>query len=228
MELEDSNSCKIFVGNVPFQCTKDEFIECFNIYTGFIDGDIINRINSTNSRGFGFITFNSSENADNFLNLKQQIPLKGRNLRFTKYMPYNKKIINDNHNDKNYIFIKNVPKNYKPDDIKNIFEKYNIGSYFINSDIITGESKGTAVVEILDKTNYYDLLNKKEFKIENINEQLPENKNTTLYMSKWKQKIKIKKQNNIDIKEIYRFAYNAGRNSVLMDSVNITIDSEQF
>ena len=48
---------KIFVGNVPFQCSKEEFTDCFNKYKGFLDADIVNRFNSENCRGFGFVTF---------------------------------------------------------------------------------------------------------------------------------------------------------------------------
>lgn len=213
MELEDSDTCKIFVGNVPFQCSKEEFIECFKNYIGFIDGDIINRFNSNNSRGFGFVTFNTSNNADEFLNSRQQISLKNRYLRFTRYMPLDKKIINNKYSDKNFIFIKNVPKNYTPSDIKNIFEKYSdIGSCFVNTNINTGESKGTAVVEILDDDSYYNLLNQRQVNINDI----------ILYISKWKQKIKIRKQNNVDIKDVYRLAFNAGRNMGLMEAIKIS------
>lgn len=211
MQFEDA--CKIFVGNVPFQCTKDEFIECFKTFKGFIDGDIINKYNSNNSRGFGFIKFDVSENTDNFLNAKVQINLKGRNLRFTKYMPLEKKVINGKFCDKNFIFIKNVPKNYKPNDIKTIFEKYGyIGSCFINTDINTGDSKGTAVVEILDSTIFKNLLQEKYIILDEDN---------SLQLSKWKQKIKIKKQNNIDIKDVYRLAFNAGRNMGFFEGIKI-------
>lgn len=214
MQLEDA--CKIFVGNVPFQCSREEFIECFKIYEGFMDGDIINRYNSNNSRGFGFIKFDSPENTEKFLNCKNQISLKNRYLRFTKYMPLQKKIVNTKFNDKNFIFVKNVPKNLKPTDIKNIFEKYcDVGSCFINTNINTGDSKGSAVVEILDNCVYKNLLQEKQITVED----------NILHLSKWKQKIKVKKQNNIDIKDIYRLAFNAGRNMGFIEGIKIAKNS---
>lgn len=211
MLLDDA--CKIFVGNVPFQCTREEFIECFKNNIGFIDGDIINRYNSPNSRGFGFVKFDTPENTCRFLDLKQEIILKNRTLRFTKYMPLEKKIVNTKFNDKNFIFVKNVPKDLKPSDIKTIFQKYcNIGSCFINTNINTGDSKGSAVVEILDNIVYKNLLNEKHIDIDN----------NIFYLSKWKQKIKVKKQNNIDIKDIYRFAFNAGRDMGFIEGIKIS------
>ena len=35
---------KVFVGNVPFMCTSDEFKTCFKDITGYIDSQIINAI----------------------------------------------------------------------------------------------------------------------------------------------------------------------------------------
>jgi len=128
-------------------------------------------------------------------------------------MPHEKKIINAKFCDKNFIFVKNVPKNYKPSDIKNIFEKFgSIGTCFINTNINTGDSKGTAVVEILDYEVYRNLLTQKNIYI---------NDNDHLLLSKWKQKIKVKKQNNVNVKDIYRLAFNAGRNMGFFEGIKI-------
>ena len=182
-----------------------------------MDGDIISKYNSGSSRGFGFLKFDTSENVEKFLNLKEQVLLKDRYLRFTKYMPLEKKMINTKFNDKNYIFVKNVPKTFKPSNIKIIFEKYSdIGSCFINTDINTGESKGSAVVEIIDEIAYKDLLSQKKIIVDE----------NTLYLSKWKQKIRVRKQNNIDVKDIYRFAFNAGRNIGLHEGIRMAKNSK--
>lgn len=189
---------KIFVGNVPFQCSKEEFNECFIDCDGFVDGDIINKYNSGNSRGFGFVRFDSVENMDKFMESKRQIILKNRMLRFTKYMATEKKIINGKYNDRNFIFVKNIPDEYKIEDVRNIFDKYSqIGICFINTNTNTGESKGTAVVEILDDDSYEKLLDDKFIIQDNI----------ILQLSKWKQKIKVKKSTDKihNVKELYKF-----------------------
>lgn len=83
--LSDENKkCKIFVGNVPYQCNQEEFRNCFKNIDGFIEAEIIT-INKTNiSRGFGFITMKSSECADKLKN-RNDIMIKNRLLRFTAY-----------------------------------------------------------------------------------------------------------------------------------------------
>ena len=37
---EKQLSNKVFVGNVPFQCTRDEFQECFKSLEGFETADL--------------------------------------------------------------------------------------------------------------------------------------------------------------------------------------------
>jgi RNA recognition motif-containing protein len=69
------SSCKIFVGNVPFDCTNDEFKEPFKNIEGCTLAELVNRSNNSNTRGFGFLTFENSEYANNFLNLKEKITL---------------------------------------------------------------------------------------------------------------------------------------------------------
>ena len=84
--------CKIFVGNVPFDCSKDEFSECFKNMAGFIKAEIIYK-NSASvtkiSRGFGFVTFETPEHAKILLDDydKNCIMFKDRKLRFTQYVP---------------------------------------------------------------------------------------------------------------------------------------------
>lgn len=181
MVIDDS--CKVFVGNVPFKCTKKEFINCFKNYDGFINADIIHQYNSNKSRGFGFICFDSPNNANKFINNQSNIILKDRILRFSKYMSVDKTIVNRKFDDRNFLFVKNVPPSYKTENIINIFKKYSkLGSCFINTDMNTGKSKESAIVEILDNDCFKFLLSKKNIVHNGI----------TLHLSKWKQRIKIK------------------------------------
>jgi RNA recognition motif-containing protein len=80
----NTNLCKVFVGNVPFQCTQQEFRECFESMQGFIKAEVINKINTLASRGFGFVTFDSHESATALIE-SSSIVCKDRILRFTKY-----------------------------------------------------------------------------------------------------------------------------------------------
>lgn len=80
-------TCKIFAGNVPFDCSENEFAECFKNMEGFVKAEIIYKNDSMTkiSRGFGFITFETPEYAKILLD-KNCIIFKNRKLRFTQYV----------------------------------------------------------------------------------------------------------------------------------------------
>lgn len=75
---------KVFVGNVPYQCTREEFQDCFKDMEGFVNADIIRRYKSKLTRGFGFVVFETREQADNIMK-NDTIQLKDRILRFSEY-----------------------------------------------------------------------------------------------------------------------------------------------
>jgi hypothetical protein len=86
-DIENENSCKIFVGNIPYQCTQEEFEKCFKDIDGFVKAELI-KIHGTNvSRGFGFVTMKTITSA-NILKNRNNITLRGRILRFTSYQTY--------------------------------------------------------------------------------------------------------------------------------------------
>ena len=194
----ESYLCKIFVGNVPFQCTQIEFEECFEKIEGFIKAEIVWRLGTNISRGFGFVTFDSQKNAEQLLG-NDTIKVRDRILRFTEYsfdkceFVVNKceSVTNSqlfvSHKtglskiqNKNFILVKNLKDGITREDIYNIFRKYGeIGKYFILSDQDTGSSKSCAIVEIIDVTLFDFLLKQKELII---------NGNHVLELSKWKYK----------------------------------------
>jgi RNA recognition motif-containing protein len=220
--IDNSNiNGKIFVGNVPFQCTREEFSECFKHLEGYVDADIVNKFNTNNSRGFGFVKFNTQERANEFLSSKIQIVLKDRVLRFTNYTQPIKQM----KNYKNYIFVKNIPLDMTVTKLKTEFSKFgDIGICYINTNNVTGESKETGVIEILDSETFENLLQVNEVNIDG----------KILKLTRWKPKLKFKKtmQTNtnlntntnvpqMDVQDIYRVAFNAGRNMGILEGIKI-------
>lgn len=214
---EDLNT-KIFVGNVPFQCVDDELKHCFKDVPGFVSVEIVTRHNSPYSRGFGFVTLKTREDAKKLIQ-RNDIMFKDRVLRFTEYN-FQDKIKFTKQPQKNYLFVKNIPKETNREQLKNIFStKAPVGACFINTNIKTGESRGNAVVEIKDDILFENLINEKTIRIgEHVFDVL-----------RWRNKIKIKpfikdvsyKQNKIDSKEIYRIAFNAGVNVGRLEGLRI-------
>lgn len=200
----NSQMCKIFVGNVPFQCNQLEFSKCFESYTGFIKAEIVYKQNTNISRGFGFVTFDNKTNADVLLNEKLEIKCKNRLLRFTEYevstsenkfVQHMQNIQNNFKNkkqdisknqynfEKNVIIVKNktnvafFTRNY----LHEVFKKYgNITKYFIMSDQDTGTPKDCGIIEFADKKDYENILKEKE---------IISDDGTIFEINKWKTKI---------------------------------------
>lgn len=242
----ENNQSKIFVGNVPFQCTIDELRNCFKNMSGFIDAQIINRYNSEYSRGFGFVTFDSVDNAQKLLN-KNDVVCKDRILRFTEYNSNNyNNDVNVNKN-KNYIFVRNIPKDMTRDELANYFKTIgNVGACLIATNIKTGESKGTGVVEMIDENIYRDLLNKKNIVIQGVlfevskwrnikNKQSNQHQHKLINSINHKFNPKFNKLENIDnindynsfnaTKEMYKIAFNAGVNVGRIEGIRLAKNS---
>lgn len=202
--------CKIFVGNVPFECTPVEFTSCFENFDGFIKAEIIFKSGTNISRGFGFVNFNSPENAHKLLN-KNDVFLKDRCLRFSEYdspkyesLPSPK--FDSVYKDKNLIIVKNIYENMTRKELYNIFTKFgDIGKHFIVTDQHTGAAKSYAVVEILDDIMYELLINKGEIIHDTI----------TLQITRWKNP--KQKYTNITKQDLYD-AFSAGRQMGIMES----------
>lgn len=173
---EQINEYKIFVGNVPYCCNQHDFENVFKEFDGYIHAEIVNANmqNRTNmSRGFGFVTFKTKEQADN-LKTQTNIILKNRTLRFTEYQTdivdryktFDKYRYNEQPN---YLLIENIPHDKDKNWLKNIFSNYKpIGKHFIMMNQKTGEIKNTGIVEILDDSKFKDLLTKRYIDVDNV------------------------------------------------------------
>jgi len=147
---------KIFVGNVPFDCTSEEFINCFKHIQGFKNAELVLKDNKE-TKGFGFVMFDSEKNIEQLA--KSEINVRGRILRFSKYNEIGKK------GKSNYIHIFGLTDDITREDIYESLKNVNIGKYFIETDRNTGESKCTAIVEIKDKNVLSKILESKTIEI---------------------------------------------------------------
>jgi RNA recognition motif-containing protein len=141
---------KLFVGNIPFDCTKNQFKNIFKKFNGFKSADLINDIN--NNKCFGFVIFDNNNIIDKIID-ENNIFIKERKLRLTRY---NNKIKETT----NYIRLKNIPSSITSTDIRTEFENYSeIGKCFIDMDRFTGKYKTSGIVEIIDTYIFEQLLN---------------------------------------------------------------------
>lgn len=205
---------KIFVGNVPFDCSQKLFTDTFKGIEGFVRGDIVTRPRSDICRGFGFVTINSIENAEK-LKKRKDLYIKSRQLRFTNY------IVNDNHKSK-YIFVDNIPDGKKRSYLKDTFQDHSIGKHFINTDTITGVPKGYGMIELMETDDYYKLLE---------SGYIEDNNQNILKLSKWKGRNPRKKNCDLTKYDIIK-AFAAGRSVGIIEghkmAHKITSSSDDF
>jgi RNA recognition motif-containing protein len=152
---------KLFVGNIPYECSQEEINANLSSINGFIKIDIIYTEDNI-TKGYGFITINNLYNAQE-LKQRSDIIFKGRILRFIDYQ--NDKSLHSN----NYIYISNIPANKNRDWLREQFNNYMpIGLHFIIMNHNTGEYTSNGIVEILNNKHYNELINKKSINKESI------------------------------------------------------------
>lgn len=138
---------KLFIGNIPFNCTKYQLKNIFKKYNGFKNIELINDKN----KSFGFVVFDNRHTIEDIIK-SNNIFIEDRKLRLTRY--------NKTNDTMNYIRLKNIPKTITIEDIRNEFENYSkVGKCFIDVDRTTGIYKDSGIVEIIENDIYEKLLN---------------------------------------------------------------------
>lgn len=74
------NMNKIYIGNLPYQTNEKELENLFSKYGQIEDVAVIRDRYTNRSKGFGFVTFSTSEAAQNALEVNGQ-DLQGRALK---------------------------------------------------------------------------------------------------------------------------------------------------
>ena len=156
---------KLFVGNVPYNCSQYDFFNCFKDHDGFINAELIINSHTKISRGFGFVSIKTKLQARNLKN--NSIFLKDRELRFTDYQ--NNITTNSYDSNNNYIYVSNIPEKKNREWLRNYFTDYEpIGRYMILTNHQTGKAKSCGVIEILKNNKYKELLSKHYITRDNI------------------------------------------------------------
>ncbi len=151
---ENQLSNKVFVGNVPFQCTREEFQDCFKDLDGFVTADIIMRYKSKLSRGFGFVVFQTPEQAQELIG-KTDINLKDRTLRFSPYNNEDKEKMDNGHLKHYHVFVRNLENGTSNEQLKEVFSDFNPSTCFVNFK----NNKTTGIVIVESYEDYKKILN---------------------------------------------------------------------
>ena len=80
-------SKKLYVGNLPFSVNDDKLKEIFAEFGDIEEATVIQDRQSGRSKGFGFVTFASDENADAALSAVNGKEVEGRQLKVSEAKP---------------------------------------------------------------------------------------------------------------------------------------------
>ena len=75
------NQAKLYVGSLAYGVTKEELNEFFSAYGEIKEATVIMDRATGQSKGFGFVTFSTSEAAQHALNEANGKDLKGRSIK---------------------------------------------------------------------------------------------------------------------------------------------------
>ena len=199
---ENTETYKLFVGNVPFKCTQEEFSNVFDKEQGFMTAELIYRTKSELTRGFGFVEFSTGEDLDS--TLEKQFYMDGRELRVAKY--FEDRNYDNNEQERAFkVFTRNT-NDLNVDQLREYFSKYgNVSECYLLVDRETQEPKGHGVVGFDNKNDWNSALNDRDV---DINGTM-----VTVYPFKYRNKVnKFNKFNKYtgENKTLYRDGYNDG------------------
>ncbi|KAF9117716.1 hypothetical protein BGW39_001861 [Mortierella sp. 14UC] len=76
-------SAKLYVGNLSWNTTDDTLRQAFSEFGQVLDSIVMRDRDTGRSRGFGFVTFSSSSEADTAINGLNEQELDGRRIKVT-------------------------------------------------------------------------------------------------------------------------------------------------
>lgn len=135
----------VFVDNLPYELKEDEFCECFSQF-GNVESVIILKQKyhgEVLSKGKGFVSFKTQEDAQKVLDLQDKIVLKTRELKTSLAKP--KKEVYDN------IHVSNIADTVDEQMLMNLFKHYHPQAATIVSRYVSDENPGFAFVKVESK-----------------------------------------------------------------------------
>lgn len=147
---------KLFVSNIPFQCTEKEFAELMTKKEGISNVKLVCR-GTGNSKGYGFVSANTEALRDSLINNKD-IVINGRTLRFESYVNQHKFY---------KIHAANIPDNVNEQQVYDVFSKFGkVDSVKKDYSIHDKCYKGTAVVVYDNYEDFNTVLSMHEVKFD--------------------------------------------------------------
>ena len=90
--MEEENKSKLYVGNLPYSTTSDQLKETFGKVGEVVEAIVITYKDTGRSKGFGFVTMATSEDAEKAIKEMDGKELDGRPIRVSIARPAEKPV----------------------------------------------------------------------------------------------------------------------------------------
>jgi RNA recognition motif-containing protein len=135
---------KIYMGNIPFECTKEEILEFFSGYE-VTEVYIPFNVATGTGRGFAFVTM-KDEDADRAIEATNEEEFGGRKVIVSVPLPAGKKAP-ERYSDRVKLYIGNLSFYTVKDTLREIFEEFGtVHDCYMPEDTSTGGSRGFGFV----------------------------------------------------------------------------------
>ncbi|KAG6408859.1 hypothetical protein SASPL_131884 [Salvia splendens] len=157
--VEPPEGAKVYVGNLPFDVDGDRLGELFQ-QAGVVEvSEVIYDRMSGNSRGFGFVTMSTVEEAEKAVELFSRYDLDGRFLTVNIAAPKGSRPERAPREVGHRIYIGNLPWSVDSGRLEEIFSEHGaVVSARVVSDRETGRSRGFGFVEMSTESEMNDVI----------------------------------------------------------------------
>lgn len=158
---EPPEEAKIFVGNLPYDCDSEQLAKLFG-QAGVVDiAEVIYNRQTDQSRGFGFVTMHTVEEAEKAVEMFSQYDLNGRFLTVNKAAPRGSpperpaRVFESSYR----IYVGNLPWDVDSGRLEQLFSEHGkVLDARVVSDRETGRSRGFGFVTMASETELNDAI----------------------------------------------------------------------
>ncbi|KAJ7974691.1 28 kDa ribonucleoprotein, chloroplastic-like [Quillaja saponaria] len=157
---EPPEDAKLFVGNLPYDLDSEKLAQFFN-QAGIVEiAEVIYNRETDRSRGFGFVTMSTVEEAEKAVELFHQYDLNGRLLTVNKAAPRGSRPERPAVYEPSFrIYVGNLPWQVDDARLEQVFSEHGkVVSARVVSDRETGRSRGFGFVTMSSETELNDAI----------------------------------------------------------------------
>ncbi|XP_075647689.1 28 kDa ribonucleoprotein, chloroplastic-like [Castanea sativa] len=157
---EPPEEAKLFVGNLSYDVDSEKLAEVFN-QAGVVEiAEVIYNRETDQSRGFGFVTMSTVEEAEKAVDIFHRYDLNGRLLTVNKAAPRGSRLERPRMNDSSFrIYVGNLPWQVDDARLEQVFSEH---GKVVNARVVydreTGRSRGFGFVTMASETELNDAI----------------------------------------------------------------------